>query len=115
MHPTPPLPPWYCGYVTGRGIIRRHFSGLHRASPTLLRLAAEHVIGAACAGSIHLVSGPVRSSREVGASCVTAPAPAGRLPAPPRSRTNPYAPSGSLLPVEWYSQPWYQSPREVLP
>jgi hypothetical protein len=102
-----PVPLWYPGYVTGRGVFRRHFSGLSPASQSLLRLAAEHLIGAA-------VSGPVCSSHEVGASCVTAPVPAGRPPAPPLKR-NPYGPAGSLRPVEWYAQPWYASPREVLP
>lgn len=106
MHPTLKLPLWYPGYVTARGVFRRHISGRCPASQTLLRLAAEHLIGAA-------VSGPVCSSREVGASCVTAPAPAGRLPAPPLHHRNPYAPR-DLRPVEWYSQPWYASPREVL-
>lgn len=43
-----------------------------------LRFSSQLVIGYG--------SGPVCSSREVGASCVTAPAPAGRPPAPPSRR-----------------------------
>lgn len=70
------------------------------------RFAAAFVIGYG--------SGPVCTSREVGASVVTAPAPAGRPPAPPHYSRNAYGPQ-DLRPVEWYAQPWYSSPREVLP
>lgn len=76
MHPSSPA---FAAYLRAAFCVRyRKVSGSEYLHPDALRIAAALVIGYG--------SGPVWLPREVGASCVTAPAPTGHLPAPPARR-----------------------------